>query len=125
MRLPLSLLLAFVLSLAGTAIANAIEPGVFGSCFEGGCGYAALLVALLGTVVLAPFVWLALRRAGPLSRLLLGFMLFALTGHFVVTFALWLAGLVVLAYAMLRVRRRARAEDSPARAMFIVPRVRT
>ena len=80
MRALLSLALAFAIALVGTVIARALDPTVFGSCFEGSCGYAAMLVALLGTLVLAPVLWIGLRRAGPLSQLLLGFVLFALIG---------------------------------------------
>jgi hypothetical protein len=99
MRALLSLALAFVIALVGTVIARALDPTVFGSCFEGSCGYAAMLVALLGTLVLAPVLWIGLRRAGPLSQLLLGFVLFAL----------WLAGVAAFVYAIFRLIRRAQA----------------
>lgn len=122
MRLLLSLLLGFVLALAGTAIAKAVDPTIFGSCFEGGCGYAAMLVALLGTLVLTPVLWFVLARAGPLSRLLLGILLFVLIGHFVLPLALCLLGLVAFAYAIVRLILRARAEGQTTRAMFITPR---
>lgn len=83
MRILASLLLGFVIVRAGTAVAEAIDPTVFGSCFEGGCGYAAMLVALLGTLVLTPLLWFALARAGPVSQLLLGILRFVLIGHFI------------------------------------------
>ena len=105
MRALLSLALAFVIALAGTVIARALDPTVFGSCFEGSCGYAAMLIALLGTLVL----WVVLRRARPLSQLLLGFVLFALIGHLILPFELWLAGVAAFVYAILRLIRRARA----------------
>lgn len=122
MRILLSLLLGFVIALAGTAVAKAIHPTVFGSCFEGGCGYAAMLVALLGTLVLAPLLWFALARAGPLSRLLLGILLFVLIGHFVLPLAVSLFGLVAFVHAIVRLIRRARAKGQTTRAMFITPR---
>lgn len=122
MRALLSLMLAFVIMLAATAIAKTIDPGIFGSCFEGACGYAAMLVVFLGTLVLAPVLWFALRRAGPLSRLLLGFLLFALIGRFVLTFELWLLGLAAFVYATVRLIRRARADGCPPRTLFLVPR---
>lgn len=122
MRILLSLLLGFVIALAGTAIARAIDPTVFGSCFEGGCGYAAMLVALLGTLILAPLLWFVLGRAGPLSRLLLGAMIFVLIGRFLLTDALWLLGLAAFAYAIVRLIRRARAEGQPTRSLFVTPR---
>ncbi len=109
MRALLSLAFAFVIALVGTVIAKALDPTVFGSCFEGSCGYVAMLVALLGTLVLAPVLWIGLRRAGPLSQLLLGFALFALIGHFVMPFALWLAGVAAFVYAIFRRIRRAQA----------------
>ncbi len=124
MRALLSLMLAFVIAVAGTGIAKAIDPTVFGSCFEGSCGYAAMLVALIGMIFLAPVLWVALRRVGPLGRLLLFFALFALIGPFILTSALWLVGLAALVYAMVRSIRRARAEGRPIRAMLIVPRAR-
>ncbi len=107
MRALLSLALAFVIALVGTVIAKALDPTVFGSCFEGSCGYAAMLVALLGTLVLAPVLWIGLRRAGPLSQLLLGFVLFALIGHFIMPFELWLAGVAAFVYAIFRLIRPA------------------
>jgi hypothetical protein len=109
MRALLSLALAFVIALAGTVIARALNPTVFGSCFEGSCGYAAMLIALLGTLVLAPVLWIVLRRARPLSQLLLGFMLFALIGHLILPFELWLAGVAAFVYAIFRLIRRAQA----------------
>ncbi|MCI1142824.1 DUF4175 domain-containing protein [Sphingomonas sp. WKB10] len=118
----LSLTLAFVIALAGTGVARAIDPGVFGSCFEGACGYAAMLVALLGTLLLAPVVWIGLGRAGPLTRLLLGAILFALLGWFLLTPLLWIAGLAAFAYAIVRLIRRARAEGRTIRDLFIRPR---
>ncbi len=121
MRALLSLALAFVIALVGTAIARALDPTVFGSCFEGSCGYAAMLVALLGTLVLAPVLWIGLRRAGPLSQLLLGFMLFALIGHFIMPFELWLAGVAAFVYAIFRLIRRAQAWGRPTRAIFPTP----
>ncbi|KTT97716.1 hypothetical protein NS355_10990 [Sphingomonas yabuuchiae] len=124
MRALLSLMLAFVIAVAGTGIAKAIDPTIFGSCFEGSCGYAAMLVALLAVLFLAPILWVALRRVGPLGRLLLFFGLFALIGPFILTTALWLFGLAALVYAMVRSIRRARAEGRPIRAMLIVPRAR-
>ncbi len=124
MRALLSLMLAFVIAVAGTGIAKAIDPTIFGSCFEGSCGYAAMLVALLAMLFLAPILWVALRRVGPLVRLLLFFALFALIGPFILTTALWLFGLAALVYAMVRSIRRARAEGRPIRAMLIVPRAR-
>lgn len=125
MRVLLSLMLAFVIAVAGTGIAKAMDPTIFGSCFEGGCGYAALFVALLGMLVLAPILWIALRRVGALGRLLLFFALFALIGPFILTTALWLLGLAALVYAMVRSIRRARADGHPIRAMLIAPRART
>lgn len=122
MRVILSLTLAFVIALAGTGVARAIDPGVFGSCFEGACGYAAMLVALLGTLLLAPVVWIGLGRAGPLSRLLLGAILFALLGWFLLTPLLWIAGLAAFAYAIVRSIRRAHAEGRTTRDLFIRPR---
>jgi len=107
MRALLSLALAFVIALAGTVITKAIYPTVFGSCFEGSCGYVAMLVALLGTLVLAPALWIGLRRAGPLGQLLIGFVLFALIGHFIMPFQLWLAGVAAFVYAIFRLIRRA------------------
>ncbi len=124
MRALLSLMLAFVIAVAGTGIAKAIDPTIFGSCFEGSCGYAAMLVALLAMLFLAPILWVALRRVGPLVRLLLFFALFALIGPFILTTALWLFGLAALVYAMVRSIRRARADGRPIRAMLIVPRAR-
>ncbi len=124
MRALLSLMLAFVIAVAGTGIAKAIDPTVFGSCFEGSCGYAAMLVALLAMLFLAPILWVALRRVGPLGRLLLFFALFALIGSFILTTTLWLFGLAALVYAMVRSIRRARAEGRPIRAMLIAPRAR-
>ena len=109
MRVILSLTLAFVLALAGTGVARAIDPGVFGSCFEGACGYAAMLVALLGTLLLAPVVWI-------------GAILFALLGWFLLTPLLWIAGLAAFAYAIVRSIRRARAEGRATRDLFIIPR---
>lgn len=125
MRALLSLSLAFVIALAGTGIARALDPTIFGSCFEGSCGYAAMLVALLATLILAPFLWFALRYAGPLSQLVLGLILFALIGHFLLTSPLWIAGLAGFAYAIVRLVRRARADGRPTRDMFLTPRPRT
>ncbi|WP_448664641.1 hypothetical protein ACG3SL_08215 [Sphingomonas sp. CJ20] len=118
----MSLLLGFVTALAGTAVAKAIHPTVFGACFEEGCDYAAMPVALLGTLVLAPLLWFALARAGPLSRLLLGILLFVLIGHFVLPLAVSLLGLVAFVHAIVRLIRRARAKGQTTRAMFITPR---
>lgn len=122
MRALLSLSLAFVLALAATAIARALDPTVFGSCFEGSCGYAAMLVALLITLVLAPILWVLLRRAGPVSRLLLGIVLFALIGLFLLPTFVWLVGLAAFAYATQRTVRRARVEGQPMRDLFLTPR---
>ena len=124
MRALLSLSLAFVLALAATAIAQAIDPTVFGSCFEGSCGYAAMLVAFLITLVLAPILWVALRRTGPVSRLLLGLVLFALSGLFLLPTFVWLVGLAAFAYAIQRTIRRARAGGQPMRDLFLTPRTR-
>lgn len=120
----LSLALAFVIALAATGIAKALDPTVFGSCFEGSCGYAAMLVALLGALVLAPVLWFALRRAGRLSQLLLGVALFALIGHFILPFELWLIGLVAFVYAIVRLIRHGRADGRLTRDMFLTPRAR-
>ncbi len=122
MRALLSLSLAFVLALAATAIARALDPTVFGSCFEGSCGYAAMLVALLITLVLAPILWVLLRRAGPVSRLLLGIVLFALIGLFLLPTFVWLVGLAAFAYAIQRTVRRAWAGGQPMRDLFLTPR---
>lgn len=43
--------------LALVSVALLTEMGAFGSCFEGGCGYAALFLGF-------PLVWLALVVAG-------------------------------------------------------------
>lgn len=72
-------------------------------------------------LVLAPILWIALRRVGALGRLLLFFALFALIGPFILTTALWLLGLAALVYAMVRSIRRARADGHPIRAMLIAP----
>lgn len=124
MRALLSLSLAFVLALAATAIAQAVDPTIFGSCFEGSCGYAAMLVAFLITLVLTPILWVALRRTGPVSRLLLGLVLFALIGLFLLPTFVWLVGLAALAYAIQRTIRRARAGGQPMRDLFLTPRTR-
>lgn len=109
MRALLSLSLAFVLALAAIAIARAVDPAIFGSCFEGSCGYVAMLVAAAITLVLAPILWFALRRVGSLSRMLLGLVLFALIGWFLLPTFIWLVGLAAFALTIGRAVRRPRA----------------
>ncbi|WP_235528377.1 hypothetical protein [Sphingomonas sp. Leaf231] len=116
--------LAFGIALTGTEIAKALNPTIFGSCFEGSCGYAAMLVAVLGTLLLTPVLWVGLCRVGPLSRLLLGFVLFALIGYFLLSVELWIVGLLGFVYAIVRLIRRARADGRPTRDMFLTSRAR-
>ena len=66
-------------------------------------------------------LWTALPLPAAM-RLLLGAILFALIGWFLLTPLLWIAGLAAFAYAIVRSTQRARAEGRTTRDLFIRPR---
>ncbi len=108
----LSLLLAVVFAFVLAMVIPVFVPDFFGSCFEGSCGYAALFIfAPAATLVLTPVWWVALRRAGPLTCLILWFVLLVVS-YFILGTALWLIGLAALScswsgYGMITMKKAA------------------
>ncbi|MFT4182090.1 MAG: hypothetical protein QM636_09245, partial [Rhizobium sp.] len=86
------------------AILASVSPEIFGSCFEGSCGYAALyLFTPVATVLTAVAWWFVLRRAGLLVHLVLWFLFLLAGGYFVLDLFVWVASLTGLLWAILEV----------------------
>lgn len=114
--LILALAAGLATALIIVAVFGLVDPEIFGSCFEGGCGYAALyLFAPVVTLFTAVAWWFVLRRAGLLIRFLLWFLVLLAAGYFVLNPFVWVASLTGLLWAVIEVvlrRRLASSTDS-------------
>ncbi|MCX8997067.1 hypothetical protein NOF55_08095 [Rhizobiaceae bacterium BDR2-2] len=124
-RILLSLPLAALSALFLALVIPLFAPGFFGSCFEGSCGYMALFVFTpVATLALTLVWWMALRRAGPLTCLILCFLLLLAAGYFIFPTALWLLGLAILLGSMVHLWWGHRDKGGNIRDILIVPRKR-
>ena len=122
-RVCLVLCMALVTAIAIAATIPLFEPDFFGSCFEGSCGYMAMFVfAPIATLVLVPVWWLILRRAGPLTSLILWFLLLFVVGHFIFVTVIWLAGLAVLLFLMIQCWQQNKRAGLAIRSLFVLPK---
>lgn len=103
--IALSVLLGLLLSAITAILIRQLVPDFFGSCFEGSCGYMALfLFTPAMTLILSPLLWLLVRRRGPLSHLILWFLILFIGGFFVLPRPLWVLGLGGIFWMILRLR---------------------
>lgn len=80
-RFSIALLLSLALSILLSTMAGWLVPGIYGSCFEGSCGYLqAFIITPLATLVLLFPVSVVAKRLGAISELVLLFPLAYLFG---------------------------------------------
>lgn len=118
----LAVVIAFISAFMLAMLLHLFDPDAFGSCFEGGCGYAAMFGFVpVATFALAPIWWFCLRRAGPLSRLILWFLLLFVAGHFILAPLISLPGLAGLLWMMVRLWRENNKRGQPINDLFVKP----
>ena len=94
------------------------QPDFFGSGFEGSSGFMAMFVYTpIVALVLVPICWVFLRRAGPLTVLLLWFVLAFVTGWFIGLFSWLLCGW--LAWRMVQLWREYQQQGLSVRALWV------
>lgn len=121
-----SLVLSLTVSLFSTAIAGELVPGLYGSCFEGSCGYMQvfIFVPLITLVLLWP-VSAITKKLGPLPRLVLAFPLSWLFCSMVYgQFGRTVVSLIFLTLAY-RAYTRHKEKNEPIRNLFIRPHTAT
>ncbi|MDR0775370.1 MAG: hypothetical protein LBE81_01855 [Azonexus sp.] len=110
-RLALAAALSLLIAIALVIVIPQFKPGLFGSNFEGGSGYMALLIFTPSVVLaLTPILVLLLRYASPLACLSIWFLVQLVLGFFYRNFfwsywlgnALWLGGLVALSWKIVK-----------------------
>lgn len=117
-RGALALALGVFLAALSAVFIFYFQPDFFGSGFEGSSGYMAVFVYTpLVALALSPICWVLLRRAGPLTVLLLWFVLAFVTGWFIGLFSWLLCGW--LAWRMAQLWREQEQQGLSARSLWV------
>ena len=99
------------------------DAGFFGSCFEGSCGYMAMFIFAPAVALVAlPIWWILLRQSGPMTLLILWFVLMLTVGFVIFIKVLWLCGLAGLGWLMWRQWQQHTQHGLATRDLFIRPR---
>ena len=122
-RLLLAASLALLCAIVLIAVLPQIVPGIFGTCFEGSCGYMAVFVFTpITMLVLTPIWWMLLPRAGSLTLLGLWFLLLLVIGFLILPKVVWAGGLLGMAWLMVQHWRQHVQQGLPVRDLFVRPK---
>ncbi len=115
-------LLTIALSIFSAITVSVLIPQeVYGSCFEGECGFFALIVVVPITILVAlPVSWVLIKQLGDLSRIFLWLPIVMLLGALLwgTWFGLVIAPLLLVAVAVMTIRQHM-ALKSPLRTLFL------